>query len=637
LIESGLFRELCKPEILKIGWHLAQHDSRDDFISDPVGYEDFSGNLTKRLSFLVEEIRNKRYRPRYLIDIDLPKSGLNVRPGNVLPIEESTILHSIIYLLAPRIDPKLEKEVYSYRLHKDWKKRVKKGKGLFRTGEKEIPFLNGKTLRSIDPIEPWYEAWPAFYKERIITARENGFTHLTKTDIASYFENIDLRILETQLRNLLPNEGEIIELLMRILESWTRDTSLGAPIGRGIPQGNNISSFLGNIYLLALDKSLVSFCKRKDAIWYRYVDDVEVYSKNEETSRDVVYEINESLRKLYLNLQGSKTEILSGNKLEIYLNDTQSQIIDIAWEIVNKSLLHSSLKNKEITKALSTLRPIARDFRCGLPNSVFSLNNQQSRILRRLMTVYGRSMRPYLINVAFASLSEPPELRMLLKSSRYLRSMEYKFHTDYVERLVSMLEQDIFPVPFQSAVLLDTIRFLHPHEPGNKIWGRITRWALNVKRDWPIRQKACEALQTLPSTEAYCYSQALNCLNDEHPFVRRAACSLLTRGPVEQVRKKIDELLFHPDPSLGRLALFWFNHLKNSDFARSQIKRFSKSNKSDTSIIYIIPHLWLLRCSANRDTITELRTLLKIIEKTKSEKIKWHIRKLLVHTAWVDA
>src|SRR5688572_33186893 len=107
--EDSLFRELCSPHTLKIGWHLAQLDSRDDFVSDPVGYEDFASHLTERLSYLIQEIRSKRYRPRHLIDIDVPKTGLSVRPGNVLPIEEATILHSIVYLIAPRVDRKLGK------------------------------------------------------------------------------------------------------------------------------------------------------------------------------------------------------------------------------------------------------------------------------------------------------------------------------------------------------------------------------------------------------------------------------------------------------------------------------------------------------------------------------------------------
>jgi len=141
MAQDRLFKELCKPEIIRIGWYLAQGDSRDDFVTDSVGHSDFASNLQDRLAHLVQEVQNQRYRPRNLLEIDVPKSGLSVRPGNVLPIEEAILLHTMVYLLAPLLDKKLDKAVYSYRLHPEWKKRVKKRNSLFREVEVDAPFL----------------------------------------------------------------------------------------------------------------------------------------------------------------------------------------------------------------------------------------------------------------------------------------------------------------------------------------------------------------------------------------------------------------------------------------------------------------------------------------------------------------
>lgn len=154
--DNALFKELCKPETLRIGWHLAHADSRDDFVLDPVSYEDFASNLSARLGYLLREVRYQRYRPRYLLEIDVPKSGLGVRPGNVLPIDESALLHAIVYLMGPKLDRRLSPSVFSYRLSKDWAKRVRNGKSMFREADDEIPFLRNVTLRKIDPLEPWY-------------------------------------------------------------------------------------------------------------------------------------------------------------------------------------------------------------------------------------------------------------------------------------------------------------------------------------------------------------------------------------------------------------------------------------------------------------------------------------------------
>jgi hypothetical protein len=78
MASDRLFKDLCKPELMKIGWHLAQGDSRDDFVRDPIGNADFAAELTERLRFLIEQIQHGRYRPRHLIEVDVPKSGLSV-------------------------------------------------------------------------------------------------------------------------------------------------------------------------------------------------------------------------------------------------------------------------------------------------------------------------------------------------------------------------------------------------------------------------------------------------------------------------------------------------------------------------------------------------------------------------------
>jgi len=108
--DEKLFKRLCDPDLIEIGWHLAHADSRDDFATDPLGYADYAFLKADRFRFIVEQLVHDRYRVGRLTEIDIPKTGLSVRPGNVLPIEEATILHAIVYLIAPKLiqslDPK---------------------------------------------------------------------------------------------------------------------------------------------------------------------------------------------------------------------------------------------------------------------------------------------------------------------------------------------------------------------------------------------------------------------------------------------------------------------------------------------------------------------------------------------------
>ena len=124
----------------------------------------------------------------------------------------------------------------------------------------EIPFLKKRNIHAISPFEAWYERWPAFESDAYHAYTTEGYTHLTKTDITAYFENIDLRLLEAQIRSLLKREeNKTIQLLFRILESLTRSTSAGTSVGRGLPQGSDVSSFPSNLYLVPLDRALLRF------------------------------------------------------------------------------------------------------------------------------------------------------------------------------------------------------------------------------------------------------------------------------------------------------------------------------------------------------------------------------------------
>ena len=85
-----------------------------------------------------------------------------------------------------------------------------------------------------------------------------------------------------------------------------------------------------------LDRALNTFCKKRDAKWFRYVDDVKVFTKSERDAREAVFVINDALRALHLNLQGSKTEILSGESLKYELSNDDFDVVDEAIVKVRK-------------------------------------------------------------------------------------------------------------------------------------------------------------------------------------------------------------------------------------------------------------------------------------------------------------
>lgn len=640
MADNQLFKELLKPDILKIGWHLAQGDSRDDFVRDPVGYADYAANLSARLGFVIKQIQSGRYRPRHLIEVDIPKSGLSVRPGNVLPIEEASILHAAVYLLAPKLDKKLSKSVYSYRLHRDWKKKAQKGRSMFREVEIEIPFLKGRTIRKISLFDAWYERWPAFEDDAKKQWKTNRYTHLTKTDIFSFFEHIDLRFLQDSIRAQLRTEEEkLLQLVFTILNSWTRAASTGMPINRGIPQGNEVSSFFGNIVLIPLDRALDKFCKESNGWWARYVDDIKVYTRSEKDARRVVFVINESLRQMHLNLQGSKTEILFGEDLKKEHDNDKLDKVNAACSRIQK-LSNVQASQKEITKELRGISPYFRDFTRRSISTIFRMKSKENRLFRRLLAAYGAAgrTRKGLSETIYTVISELPDLRVLKSSLAYLKKLGIKYHDDIVDKLLKLLEDDILLFPYQKAAVLEALIELHPNDSKN-ISSRVRKFAFgtNLRKfsHWLVIQKAIEVIAVYPYRDNHIPKISDTFSNHEHPLVRRAAIMLLPRSNTE-VRKRLNEYSRHPDHGVSSLANYLVRLSTDTKYAMQELDRFKKMNCSDNAIIHRIHVLYAASVSDKSEIAKKVNETSQCFARSKSSKIKWHKAEIEKRTMWPD-
>jgi hypothetical protein len=624
---NSMFRELCKPELLKIGWHLAQLDSRDDFVEDPLRHADFASQLDLRLRYIIEQLTSGRYRPRNVLDVDIPKSALTVRPGSVLPIEEATILHAIVYLIAPRLDSLLSPSVYSYRLHEKWKARVSRGRSMFVDDELELPFLKRATIKRFDPMESWYIAWPEFDAARKSAVSRRHFTHVTKTDISAYFENIDLRMLEDLLKQRLRFEPKLLALLFRILGAWTRDTAAGVTIWRGLPQGNDVSSFLGNFYLVPLDRELDQFCRRRKAVWYRYVDDIDIFTRSFEDAREAVLLVNRVLRSLHLNLQGSKTKILSGRQLRTeYSHKENDRVGDLIKKIgsLPQQPSRARFRRSVLLRRADTL---AKRFSRRLPVSIRSLDEKNNRLLRRLMTFYAFANSARLKRTALACLREQPERRLMEKSLRYLRNLKYRHHDDLAKRLLNIASDTKYVTPYQLASIIQTVGQLHPKSPAS-IATRIRKMATRTDADWLVKQKAAEALFCLPCGPRSAYRVARTLLETLHPWVRRAAALLMLKAEATSAQKTIDRLVFHPDSSLHLAGLLWKRYESDIPFRDAELQRLRSIN-DDHAFLKNVHRFWAIGRVYTRTDAERLERILDPFVGSRSPVVRWHVKQLL--------
>ena len=475
---------------LRAGWHLTRAETRSDFIQDYITVESFGYNLGTQLWELRRQLITDTFEPQSLIRVEVPKGAMGVRPGSLLPIPDRTVLYSFVREIAQVFDKLLPDGVYSYRL----KEKLAKGE-LFRESDAlEVPFLKkNKIQNEIDPTEAWYTLWPEF-NEKTKAAMDTGYSFLSVSDISAYFENISLPILRDLLMAQIPSEQKLINVIMRCFETWTYKTEHGYRPLRGIPQGSNISSFFGNIYLIPLDQHFAAFEKQADVKYYRYMDDVRIFSKDYATARRCLFDMERIIRKLHLNVQSAKTRILDeklNNEVTNALIDDRMERIKMLREKIKDPKQRVSIshelwkiaseqpKNPSCTKITDHRRPkndlTLRAFRMWCTTLLMNrdhsyVNHLQREIYRnsdhrlsRLFTNTTRMFPQLLSNTNFAKEFIESAINIFpYQEANFLHALRYQSRLKSIWKdaaLKNLLDREkYFYVRVQSCILLS--RFL---------------------------------------------------------------------------------------------------------------------------------------------------------------------------------
>jgi len=552
-VVKDFYDQLGDLNLLRRAWHLARNDARTDFMFDPYRYSDFAFRLDNYLQGIAHSLRTYTYHPRSLLTMDIPKSSLSVRPGTVLSIEDKIVLFAIACLIAPPLDNKLPDFVYSWRV-----KKGKSKKELFRDHEiLKFPFLKKSTIiKQVDFIEPWYEAWPLFIQEVKIAYEEQGFKYMVVSDIVAYFENIDLRLLRDLLLHYLPRQPRIINFLISLLEHWTWPVVLGGASARGIPQGNGVSSFLGNIYLLPLDTAFQTFAKRRDVKYLRYIDDVKVLTKDLPTARDALFLMNEKLRELRLNIQGAKTRILEEDK------EIRQEFFDPRLEAVNDVI-------EQIKKKSTLTAQERKDFAEELNRQLKKVKGRKSliqknelRLFRRLITGYTLLKCGRMVDIVLKQMEKNPDARLLNSAVRYFRFQERNFKK-IAGTLFDFISQDKLLFPYQKAHCFMALRY--QRDLPSEVWKEAKQRLRSKKEHWYVRQQAAilVGLKQLSKRELRSLRKLYNEVDNRE--VKRTLMQSLAQLPCEDLTKLANELLYDSDAKMQRLGRFYFGLLHDDE------------------------------------------------------------------------
>jgi retron-type reverse transcriptase len=276
-------------------------DRRDDAFPDIVGYRDYKRNLDDNLHALQNKIRDwGQYQTGMPLCIDLPKRGFSLRPGIVPLIDDRITYQAIADLFAQYFTS--EENVFSNR------SAGKEANQMFMLG---------------------VELWIAFQNK--VEEYCNQYAYVVETDVTAYFDHINHRLMLSRITDLFGNsiEHKELESIKVILNRMWGRWNVGFIKNFGIPQINDASSFMANLYLDEIDKWLTS----RNLLYLRYVDDIRIFVGSEPQARKALAELIVKMREMGLYIASGKTKIKKTVDVLGELTKGRNQIQDIESDI----------------------------------------------------------------------------------------------------------------------------------------------------------------------------------------------------------------------------------------------------------------------------------------------------------------
>lgn len=172
------------------------------------------------LAGLQGRLDSETYVPRPALGLSVPKAEWHVRPAIILTLEDHVVYNYLALLARSQVAPKLR-----------WSERD------------GIRFSNHIDLRGKGWFRHTFVGWKAFDKSSLRRSKEKP--HVLVTDIAGYYENIDIDRLVRDLR-AIGVERAVTKLMSSCLNKWAGRR------GKGIPQGYSASDLFAEFYLRTL-------------------------------------------------------------------------------------------------------------------------------------------------------------------------------------------------------------------------------------------------------------------------------------------------------------------------------------------------------------------------------------------------
>jgi RNA-directed DNA polymerase len=242
---------------------------------DNVTVEEYGKDLRRNLTALVERLKAKKYRPKPVRRVYIPKAGKSEKRGLGIPSVEDKIVQIML--------KKILESIY------------------------EADFLD--CSYGFRPKRSCHTAINVLDKS-VMTKPVN---FIVEVDIKKFFDNVSHYWLHKCLEERI-SDPNLLWLVRRFLKSGIIEEGQYQASNQGTPQGGNLSPLLSNIYLhYVLDLWFEKKFKAKSKGYVeliRYCDDFVVCCESKQDAEDFLNLLKQRFAKFSLELSEDKTQMI---------------------------------------------------------------------------------------------------------------------------------------------------------------------------------------------------------------------------------------------------------------------------------------------------------------------------------------